>query len=172
MSHGLPKDQVKQGAILGAIFRSGDFFCPELALVPKAAFEIRTRYAPNPTRKRGIIMKIVFVHGHLFNVQTWSQACERLEADGTELHLFSQMPMGAKAVDFLGAHEVNIFIGYLFHDLPGYDDILEGAKKAGHRLGLGMDAPQGFSTFTPQQKSTFESYLKDVSVHNSRPGTH
>ena len=116
------------------------------------------------------MMKIVFVHGHLFNVQTWSQACERLEAEGIELHLFSQMPMASKAVDFLHEHKVDVFIGYLFHDLPGYDDLLTHAQKAGHRLGLGMDAPQGFSTFTPGQKITFDSYLKEVSAQNFQNG--
>lgn len=111
-------------------------------------------------------MKIVFVHGHLFNVQTWSQACELLEADGIELHLFSQMPMASRAVDYLQEHRVDIFIAYLFHDLPGYDELLSHAESVPHRLGLGMDVPPRFSNFTPEQRSTFEKYLKEVSVEN------
>lgn len=35
-------------------------------------------------------MKIVLVHGHMFNIHTWSKACDLLLAEGIELHLFSQ----------------------------------------------------------------------------------
>ena len=61
-------------------------------------------------------MKIVFVYGYMFNVQTWSRACTILREDGIELHLFSQQQSAEKAIAFLEKENADIFVGQIFRD--------------------------------------------------------
>jgi len=111
-------------------------------------------------------MNIVYVHGYVFNIKTWSRACDRLEADGITLHLFSQQQSAEDILAYFEQGPVDIFIGHLFHDLPLHEKLLEIADKAACRIGLGMDMPPGFSSFTAEQTLQFETYMKGVSVDN------
>jgi cobaltochelatase CobN len=111
-------------------------------------------------------MKIVLVHGPGFSVHTWSKVCDLLRAEGFQLHIFSQQQSAQTARAFLEDHEVDIFIGHLFHDLPWHDELVASSEKARHRIGLGWDMPQHFSSFTPNQEARFESYMNGISVKN------
>ena len=111
-------------------------------------------------------MKIVFVHGHMFNVHTWSKAREILGKEGIDVHIFSQQQSGEKAVAFLEKEDVDVFVGQLFHDLPWQSELLECAQKARMRAGLGWDMPSAFSTFTDEQQARLERYLNKISVEN------
>lgn len=111
-------------------------------------------------------MHILFLHGHMFNVHTWSQASDLLAREGIELHFFSQVYGAQQALDFLAERHVDIFIGHLFHDLPRYEEILAAADKATHRIGIGQDFPGDFSTFTAEQSLRFAAYLSHVSRNN------
>ena len=111
-------------------------------------------------------MKIVFVHGHMFNVQTWSKACEILKEEGIDVHIFSQQQSGEKAIAFLKEENVDVFVGQLFHDLPWQSELLECAQKARMRAGLGWDMPPAFSTFSDEQQARLERYLNKISVEN------
>ncbi len=115
-------------------------------------------------------MKIAFVHGHMFNAQTWSKARDILRKDGIELHLFSQQQSGEKAVAFLEKEDVDIFVGQLFHGLPWQSALLECAQKARARAGLGWDMPPAFSTFSDEQRARLEKYLNKISVENYAEG--
>ncbi len=111
-------------------------------------------------------MNIVYVHGYIFNVHTWSTACERLEAEGIHVHLFSQQQSADKILEFFDEQSVDIFIGHLFHDLPLHEALLEIAGKIEHRVGLGMDIPPAFSSFGEEETARFQKYMKGVSVDN------
>ncbi len=111
-------------------------------------------------------MKIVFIHGHMFNVHTWSKVCDLLHAEDVELHFFSQVYSAQAALDFLHDQGADLFIGQLFHDLPRHDELLAGAQQARYRIGLGMDIPLEFSSFNPGQSARFAHYLSHISVNN------
>ncbi|RLB92941.1 MAG: cobaltochelatase subunit CobN [Deltaproteobacteria bacterium] len=111
-------------------------------------------------------MNIVFVYGHMFNVQTWTRACAMLREDGIELVLFSQQQSAEKAMAFVENKSVDIFIGQFFHDLPCYAELLECSEKASMRVGLGWDMLPGFSTFSEEQVARFNQYLAKISVDN------
>ena len=111
-------------------------------------------------------MNIVFVYGHMFNVQTWSRACAMLREDGIELVLFSQQQSAEKAMAFVDNESVDIFIGQFFHDLPWYAELLECSEKARMRVGLGWDMLPGFSTFSEEHVLLFNNYLNKISVEN------
>ncbi len=106
----------------------------------------------------------------MFNVHSWSLACDTLRADGIEVSLFSQVG----SADTLAAHMeeagVDLFIGQLFRELPGYDLILEYAMKAGARACIGWDIPSDFSTFTHDQLAVLSTYLKAPHAGNYRNG--
>ena len=82
-------------------------------------------------------MQIVFVHGHMFNVQTWSEAASLLAQEGVTIRFFSQLASPRQALELLGSRQIDLFIGQFFHDLPGYDDLLAAAQAVPHRIGLG-----------------------------------
>ncbi|WP_306547639.1 cobaltochelatase subunit CobN [Desulfobulbus sp.] len=111
-------------------------------------------------------MKILFIHGHMFNVHTWSKVCDLLRAEGVELHFFSQVHSAQAALDFLHNQTVDLFIGQLFHDLPRHDELLAGAQQAACRIGLGVDIPPEFSSFGSGQSARFAHYLSHISEHN------
>lgn len=111
-------------------------------------------------------MNIVFVHGHMFNVKTWSQTRDILKKDDIHLYLFSQQQSAEKAMAFMDTETVEIFIGQLFHDLPFHDELLKSGKKAKMQMGLGWDMPADFSTFSHEQVVRFNQYLSKISVEN------
>ena len=115
-------------------------------------------------------MNIVYVHGYVFNVHTWSAACDRLEACGITLHLFSQQQTAEAVFEFFEENPVDIFIGHLFHDLPRHEELLEIAGNARHCIGLGMDVPLEFSNFTPEESARFQTYMAGVSEDNYTNG--
>jgi cobaltochelatase CobN len=102
----------------------------------------------------------------MFHVRTWSGVCARLRAENIELHFFPQANSAQAALDFLRHQSADLFIGQLFHDLPLHDELLAGAQQAGGRIGLGVDIPPGFSSFTPEQTARFARYLSHISAHN------
>jgi len=111
-------------------------------------------------------MKIVFVHGHMFSIHTWSQVCDLLKAEGFELHIFSQQQFAQEALALLEDGAVDILIGQLFRDLPWHDELVAGSEKAKHRIGIGWDTPTQFSSFTPAQGARFETYMRGISAKN------
>ncbi|MBM9538441.1 cobaltochelatase subunit CobN [Desulfobulbus alkaliphilus] len=111
-------------------------------------------------------MHILLIHGHMFHVHTWSQASDLLAREGITLHFFSQVYSVQQALGFLANHHVDLFIGHLFHDLPGYEDILAATDRVSRRIGIGQDFPDGFSTFTAEQTLRFTEYLQHISVSN------
>ena len=111
-------------------------------------------------------MKIVFVHGHVFSVHTWSQVSDLLKAEGFELHIFSQHQSAEKALALLEDGAVDIFIGQLFRDLPWHDELVASSAKARHRIGMGWDMPLHFSSFTPNHEARFASYMRGISAKN------
>jgi cobaltochelatase CobN len=115
-------------------------------------------------------MKILFVHGYMFNTQTWSRAKALLKNTGIELHLFSQMQSAEKALAFMETEPVDIFIGDLFHDLPMRDSLLKGAEKAKIRAGVGWDMPPDFSTFSETDILRFNQFLSKISAANYADG--
>ena len=115
-------------------------------------------------------MKIICVYGHMFNVNTWSLACEALAADGIDLVLFSQMESADKVVEYMASFGADLFIGQLFKELPGYDTVLEAAQKAKARAGLGWGMPPDFSTFTEDQMSRVNAYLEKPHAANYANG--
>ena len=115
-------------------------------------------------------MKIICVYGHMFNVNTWSQACEALAADGIDFVLFSQMESADKVVEYMASFGADLFIGQLFKELPGYDTVLEAARKARARAGLGWGMPPDFSTFTEDQMGRFNAYLEKPHAGNYANG--
>lgn len=115
-------------------------------------------------------MKICFVYGHMFNVHTWSLACEALKADGIDVFLFSQVRSADKIAAHMEEIGADLFIGQLFRELPGYDLVLDCAGKAGARAVIGWDIPPDFSTFTDDQMAVLNTYLKTPHVGNYRNG--
>lgn len=115
-------------------------------------------------------MKIVFVHGYMFNTQTWAKANALLKETDIELHLFSQMQSAEKALAFMETEPVDIFIGNLFHDLPEREALLESAEKAKLRAGLGWDMPPGFSTFSETEILQFNQFFSKISAENYANG--
>ena len=111
-------------------------------------------------------MLIAFIHGHMFNVHSWSKAAALLEDDGIALHLFSQQQSPDRAIAFMENLEADIVIGRLFHDLPMHDELLKYAQKSKHRLGIGQEMPPDFSTYTSEQISEFSRYLSSISIDN------
>jgi cobaltochelatase CobN len=111
-------------------------------------------------------MKIVFVYGYMFNVQTWSRACALLKEEGIDLLLFSQQQSAEKAMAFMERDGAELFIGNLFHDLPWHGELLECAQKAKMRVGLGWNMPPAFSTFSEEQVVELNQYLSKISVAN------
>ncbi len=111
-------------------------------------------------------MKIVFVHGHMFNSYTWSRAHRELKKQGIDLELFSQLQSGQAVIEFLNNKKVNIFIGSLYHDLPLYNEIIASAKCVEKRVGIARDMPEKFSTFSKEQINTFNIYLDKISLEN------
>jgi len=114
-------------------------------------------------------MKILYIHGHMFHVHTWSRVCDLLRSEGVELHFFSQVHSAQAALDFLHDQDVDLCIGQLFHDLPRHDELLAGAQQARCRIGLGVvgvDIPLDFSSFSPGQSARFAHYLSHISEHN------
>lgn len=102
-------------------------------------------------------MKIVYVHGHMFHIQTWSQVCARLKEEGIELYLFSQMQSADKAMALLENETIDIFLGQLFQDLPWRNELMESSKKAKMRVGLGWDMPPEFSSCSQKRWSRLTS---------------
>ena len=115
-------------------------------------------------------MQIVFVHGHMFNVQTWSEAASLLAQEGVTIHFFSQLASARQALDLLGSQQIDLFIGQFFHDLPGNHDLLSAAQAVPHRIGIGQDPPPGFTSFSTSQAARFEAYLARISVTNYANG--
>jgi len=111
-------------------------------------------------------MRIVFLHGQMFQAQTWSRACGLLAGDGIELTFFSPFAAGQEAIDLLASGTVDICIAHLYHDLPLHDQLLAAARKTAHRIGLGQEIPPGFTTFSPAQATRFEHYLARISADN------
>ncbi len=111
-------------------------------------------------------MKIVFVHGHMFNTQTWSRARARLKESGIDLRLFTQQRTAREAAAFLEEEGADIFIGQLFRDLPHHDALLASAENAKTRVGLGWDMPSGFSTLTDEEAAELGRYLGKISADN------
>ncbi len=111
-------------------------------------------------------MKIVFVHGHMFNAQTWSRARARLKESGIDLRLFTQQQTAREAAAFMEEEGADIFIGQLFRDLPHHDALLASAENAKTRVGLGWDMPPGFSTLTDEETAELGRYLEKISADN------
>ncbi len=111
-------------------------------------------------------MHIVYIHGYFFNVHTWAAACDHLEAEGITVRLFSQRQSADEILEYLEKHPVDLFIGHLFHDLPLHEALLAASGKAVHRIGLGMDMPPAFSSFTAEHTFQFQEYMKGVSLDN------
>lgn len=115
-------------------------------------------------------MQIVFVHGHMFNVQTWSEAAGLLAQEGVTIRFFSQLASARQALELLGSQQIDLFIGQFFHDLPGYDDLLAAARSVPQRIGIGQDPPPGFTSFSTMQAARFEAYLARISATNYANG--
>ncbi len=111
-------------------------------------------------------MKIVFIHGYMFNIQSWLKAGEVLKNDGIDIHLFSQMQSGEKAVKMIEQGDVDIVIAQLFNDLPWKSELMAAADKKSMRMGLGWDMPESFSSFSKDEVVTFNRYLEHISSEN------
>ena len=111
-------------------------------------------------------MKIIFIHGYMFNIQSWLKAGEELKREGVDIHLFSQMQSGEKAVKMLEEGDADIVIAQLFNDLPWKSELLEATENTKMRMGLGWDMPESFSTFSKDQVVTFNRYLEHISSEN------
>ncbi len=115
-------------------------------------------------------MKVVCVYGHMFNVHTWSMVCQGLAAEGIDLVLFSQARSADKLAVYMETHGADLFIGQLFKELPNYDLVLDCAQRASFRAALGWDMPSEFSTFTQEEMTAFNTYLKSPHTGNYQNG--
>ena len=111
-------------------------------------------------------MNIVFLHGQMFQSQTWSRAHALLLEEGIELSFFGQHNKAAQAVELLRSGRVDICIAQLFRDMPGYDALIEAAQWVNHRIGLGPQTETEFTSFASEQAVGFSRYLRQVSVNN------
>lgn len=111
-------------------------------------------------------MNIIFIHGYMFNIQSWSKAGEMLKKEDIKIHLFSQMQSGERAVKMLEQGGVDIVIAQLFNDLPWKSELLEAAGKSKMRMGLGWEMPESFSTFSKDDVVTFNRYIDHISAAN------
>lgn len=102
----------------------------------------------------------------MFNVHTWSAARDRLAAEGIAVHLFSQQQSADRALAFFAENPVDIVIVQLHQDLPMHAELLDAAAKVEHRMGLGMDTPPEFTTFTAEQTRQFQNYTGAISLAN------
>ncbi|MBN2041956.1 MAG: cobaltochelatase subunit CobN [Spirochaetes bacterium] len=110
-------------------------------------------------------MNIVYIFGHIFNVNTWANAVEMLEKDGIHMHIYSQRQNPYEALEFMNNNKVDIFIGHLFHDLPCHTEMIEASQKAAYRIGIGMEMPADFTNLDEKKLTQFESY-SGISVKN------
>jgi cobaltochelatase CobN len=111
-------------------------------------------------------MKIVFLHGQMFQAQTWSRAHALLGEEGIELRFFAQHGKALEAIDLLASGWADFCIAQLFRDLPLYDELLLAAYKVPHRIDSGPQPEPGFTTFTPEQAVRFSAYLARISLNN------
>lgn len=103
-------------------------------------------------------MNIVYVSGHVYNVNSWSLAMDILKKDGISLRMFMQRQNAMEALEYLNLNDVDIFAGHLCHDLPCFAELIDASAKARFRIGGGWDMPAGFSNFDREQVNVFESY--------------
>lgn len=115
-------------------------------------------------------MRVVFLHGHMFNAHNWLRAQEMLRADGIELHFFSQLQSAAESLEFLRNNKVELIIAQLFHDLPYAAELGAAAATCTHRMGLGVELLADFTTFSAQEGQVFARYLSQVAAENYANG--
>jgi cobaltochelatase CobN len=115
--------------------------------------------------KGRIEVNLVYIFGHMVNINTWSEVAELLKRDGINLQIFSQRQNAGEALKYLMNNDVDIFIGSLFHDLPCHGELIDASSRTRFRIGLGWEMPPGFSSFTGEQTAQFESY-SGMSVKN------
>ena len=115
-------------------------------------------------------MRIVFIHGHMFNAHNWALARDMLGQDGIELRFLAQMSPEGQALHTLPGLRADLVIAQLFHDLPQAAELGAAAATVPHRLGLGAAIPAGFTTFTAQESQVFARYLSQVSAENYANG--
>ncbi len=111
-------------------------------------------------------MKIVFLHGQIFQSQTWSTAHALLQEEGIELFFLGQHNKAQQAIDLLAGGGVDLCIAQLFRDLPRYDELSQAAQHVAHRIDLGPQRQPGFTSFAPEQAAQFAAYLAQVSLPN------
>nr|WP_320012536.1 cobaltochelatase subunit CobN [uncultured Desulfobulbus sp.] len=111
-------------------------------------------------------MKIVFLHGMMFQAQTWSRAAAVLKEDGIEIEFFAQQGKTQEAIEHLRGGQVDCCIAQMFRDMPGYDELVSAAMELPCRIGLGVQAELEFSSFTQEQTREFTRYLQQVSLTN------
>ena len=111
-------------------------------------------------------MKIVFLHGQMFQSQTWSRAHAILREEGIELLFFGQHNKAREAIDLLREGGVDLCIAQLFRDMPGYDELVDAAQGVPHRIDLGPQTETEFTTLAPEQAAGFAAYLRQVSLAN------
>lgn len=111
-------------------------------------------------------MKIVFLHGQMFQSQTWSEAHALLLEEGIDLSFFAQHSKAQGAIDLLASGEVKLCIAQLFRDMPFYDELSQAAQQVEHRIDLGPQRQPGFTSFTAMQAARFSAYLTQVSRTN------
>ncbi len=111
-------------------------------------------------------MKIVFLHGQMFQAQTWSRAHDLLLQEGIELVFFAQHTKTQAALDQLADEGTDLCIAQMFRDLPDYDVLTAAAKHVAHRISLGPQMEPEFTTFVPDQTAQFATYLAKVSLAN------
>ncbi|ADW19232.1 Cobaltochelatase [Desulfobulbus propionicus DSM 2032] len=117
-------------------------------------------------------MKILFVHGQMFQTQTWSRAYALLLAEGVELRFYAQHVKAGEAIKLMASGWADLCIVQLFRDLPQYEALLEAASSLPHRIDLGPQRQPGFTTFTAKQAVRFSAYLEQVSLANFVNGIH
>lgn len=119
-------------------------------------------------------MRVVFIHGYMFNVRNWVLAKDLLALDGVDLQLLSQPHLSRLAAeqtaDGLPALRADIVLAQLFHDLTRVTEVKAVTAHIPHRLGVGTAIPADFTTFTLQQSQVFSRYISQVSAVNYANG--
>lgn len=115
-------------------------------------------------------MRVVFLHGYMFNVHSWSQAQQMLRADGIELHFFSQLQSAAESLEFLRNNRVDLLIAHLFHDVPLTAELSAAAAACTHRMGLDVEPLADFTTFSDRESRVFARYLSQIAAGNYANG--
>ncbi|MBP8646370.1 MAG: cobaltochelatase subunit CobN [Syntrophobacteraceae bacterium] len=111
------------------------------------------------------MMKILFVHTHMFYHHTWMKVVRRLEQDGVDLDILPQHRT-SDILQVLAEGRVDLFIGDLTQSLPGHTDIIEAAMQAKNRIGLSLEMPPDFSSLDQDAVRLFKDYLGAVSEDN------